>query len=71
MEYAKREITSKINSYFGYKFIREIKLQTFSAQSKKNKNLKVKFSINLKKRVNEIKNKDIRDSLSKLLDAAK
>ena len=73
VEYAKKEIMSKINSYFGYKFIREIKLQAFNIQSKKikNKNLKEKFSVNFKKRVNEIKNKDIRDSLSKLIDVVK
>jgi len=37
VEYAKREIISKINSYFGYKLIDEIRLQTFNVVSKKEK----------------------------------
>ena len=40
VEYSKRKIIDKINSYFGYKLIGEIKLQTFSPaiDNKKNKN---------------------------------
>ena len=30
IEYSKREIIDKINSYFGYKLINEIRLQTFN-----------------------------------------
>ena len=73
VEYSKREIINKINSYFGYKLVGEIRLQTFNSTNKKEKekntldNSPKKF----KEKINEIKNKDIRDSLSQLLDIAK
>ena len=47
VEYSKNEIINKINSYFGYKLINEVKLQTFNSLNKKNK-LKI-FIINLQK----------------------
>ena len=37
IEYSKKEIINKINSYFGYKLINEIILQTFNTKSKKRK----------------------------------
>ena len=37
IEYSKKEIIDKINSYFGYKLINEIKLQTFSSEINKKK----------------------------------
>ena len=73
VEYAKREIISKINSYFGYKLIDEIRLQTFNVVSKKEKerNTIDKSLKKFEKKINEIKNKDIRKSLSQLLNIAK
>ena len=72
-EYSKKEIINKINSYFGYKLINDIKLQTFNSVNikKKEKNILSKSSKKLKDKINEIKSKNIRDSLSRLLDAAK
>jgi len=75
VEYSKKDIINKINSYFGYQLISEIRLQTFSPISKKEKE-KEKNIINnspkkFDKKINEIKNKDIRDSLSQLLKMAK
>ena len=72
VEYSKKDIINKINSYFGYQLIGEIRLQTFSPINKKEKkniinNSPKKFD----KKINEIKNKDIRDSLSQLLKIAK
>ena len=73
VEYSKKDIINKINSYFGYQLISEIRLQTFSPISKKEKEKNIisnspkKFA----KKINEIKNKDIRDSLSQLLKIAK
>ena len=73
VEYSKKDIINKINSYFGYQLISEIRLQTFSPISKKEKEKNIiniapkKFD----KKINEIKNKDIRDSLSQLLKIAK
>ena len=73
VEYAKKEIINKINSYFGYQLINEIRLQTFSVVNKKEKetNIIKNVSKNFEKKINEIKNKDIRDSLSQLLKVAK
>ena len=73
IEYSKKEIIDKINSYFGYKLINEIRLQSFNQTDKKakKKNTLNKFSKKFKEKINKIKNKDIRDSLSQLLDIAK
>ena len=73
VEYSKKEIIDKINSYFGYKLISEIRLQTFNSVNKKEKekNIISKSSKKIKEKINEIKNQDLRYSLSQLLDAAK
>ena len=73
IEYSKKEIINKINSYFGYQLINEIKLQTFNSRIRKteNKNSLYKFSENFNKKINEIKNKNIRNSLSQLLKTIK
>ena len=57
IEYSKNEIINKINSYFGYRLINSIKLQTSGSNNKKNeKNKKAgKLSKNLKTQINEIK----------------
>ena len=53
--------------------ISEIKLQTSNSKSKKikNKNILNKFSKNFEKKINEIQNKNIRNSLFKLLKTIK
>ena len=73
IEYSKREIIDKINSYFGYKLINEIKLQTFNSEIKKtkNKNNLEKFSKNLQEKIEQIKSEGIKNSLSQLLKAIK
>ncbi len=73
IEYSKREIINKINSYFGYELINEIKLEAINFNSKKtkNKNELGKFSKNFEEKINEIKNKNIRNSLSQLLKTIK
>ena len=73
IEYSKKEIIDKINSYFGYKLINEIRLKAFNSADKKvkEKNTFNKLSKKFKEKINKIKNKDIRDSLSQLLDIAK
>ena len=72
-EYSKKKIINKINSYFGYKLIDQIRLQTYNSKRKKEKkqNILHKPSKIFEKKINEIKNKDIRDSLSQLLDIVK
>ena len=71
-EYSKKHIINKINSYFGYQLINEIRLQTFSPTSKKEreKNIVSESPKKFKKIINEIKNKYIRDSLSQLIKVA-
>ena len=73
VEYSKKDIINKINSYFGYQLISEIRLQTFSPKNKKEKekNIISNSPKKFEKKINEIKNKDIRDSLSQLLEIAK
>jgi len=71
IEYSKNEIISKINSYFGYKLISKIKLETFNKTINKNKNIFLKSSKNYEEKINKIKNKTIRDSLADLLKVAK
>ena len=71
IEYSKKEIINKINSYFGYKLINEIRLQTFSSVNRKEKKPINKYSKRMKEKIDEIKNKNIRDSLSQLLNTAK
>ena len=73
VEYSKKEIINKINSYFGYQLINEIRLQTFNSEIKKkeSRNTLGKFTKNFQKKVNEIKSKNIRNSLSQLLDVIK
>ena len=73
IEYSKKEIIDKINSYFGYRLINEVKLQTFNSEIKKIKKINTlnKFSKNFEKKVNEIENKNIRNSLSELINEIK
>ena len=73
IEYSKKKIMDKINSYFGYKLINEIKLQTFGTEINKKKEKKIigKFSKNLEGKINEIKSKSIKNSLSQLLKTIK
>ena len=72
VEYSKKEIINKINSYFGYRLINEIRLKTINSETKKikNNNILKKFSKNFEKKINEIKNKDIRNSLSQQIGRA-
>jgi len=73
IEYSKNDIINKINSYFGYRLINEVKLQTFSLKNQdgKNKNKRPEFSKKLNEKINKIKSKNIRNSLLKLLDSMK
>ena len=73
IEYSKKEIIDKINSYFGYKLIDEVKLQTFSPKTdkKKEKKRSRKFPSNFQEKINGIKNESIKNSLSQLLKVIK
>ena len=69
----KKKIMDKINGYFGYKLIDEIKLQTFGSEINKKREKKIigKFSKNLQEKINEVKSKSIKNSLSQLLKTIK
>ena len=70
VEYSKKEIINKINSYFGYNLIKEIRLESLNSEirKEKNKNKSNNFLKNTQKKIEEIKDKDIRNSLTKLLE---
>ena len=64
---------NKINSYFGYQLVNNIRLQALSSGSKKKKikNNSVNFSDKIIKKVLDIKSETIKNSLSKLMDSIK
>jgi hypothetical protein len=65
IEYGKQEIIDKINSFFGFKCIKEIKLKI--VQEKKISVNKVKINYNNK--LNNINNEGLKNSLNKLIEA--
>ena len=69
IEYSKNEIINKINSYFGYKLISDIKLQVFNSKyEKKNNNYTLnKLPKNFEKKINEIENKKLKNYLFQFL----
>jgi hypothetical protein len=73
VEYSKNEIMNKINSYFGYQLVNNIRLQALSSGSKKKKikNNSINFSDKIIKKVLDIKSETIKNSLSKLIDSIK
>ena len=73
VEYSKKEIINKINSYFGYNLISEIRLQALNSEINriKKKNTLNKFSKSFEKKIKEIKNKNIKKSLYQFLDVIK
>ncbi len=75
IEYSKNEIINKINSYFGYQLIGDIRLQTsnLKEQFTKNKNIKKVLlkEKELKNKINKIKNSNIKDSLLGLIKEIK
>ena len=70
VEYGKQEIIDKINSFFGFKCIKEVKLK-IAQERKKNKQklpmneIKKKYNNEL----NDIKNEGLKSSLNKLIVA--
>ena len=71
VEYKKQEIIDKINSFFGFKCIKEIKLKIVQKKlaSKKTKgSLKQNF-IRCSNKLDNIKNQELKKSLSKLIKA--
>ena len=75
IEYSKKQIIEKINSYFGYKLIDNIKLETFSSIGSKkidqNRSHTKNYSEKFKGQIESIDNKTIKNALYKLINATK
>ena len=68
LEYSKKNIMNKMNAYFGYEAVKNIKLNTFEGEYEKNK---IKKVVNATKRehikkIDNIKNDKIKKSLLEL-----
>jgi len=74
VEYSKDTIIRKINSYFGYNLIKNIKLETYNNKhiNKSKKQIMInQFSKNFEKKISEVKNENIKNSLIKLIKTIK
>ena len=73
LEYSKKKIIDKINSYFGYKLIDSVRLKSFNFEDTKvtKKSTLIDSYENFEKKINQIKSKNIKNSLSQLLKAVK
>ena len=74
VEYSKDTIIRKINSYFGYSLIKNIKLETYNNKhiNKSKKQIMInQFSKNFEKKISEVKNENIKNSLIKLIKTIK
>ena len=68
LEYSKKEIIKKINIFFGYNVVDEIKLKTFEGEFEKIKENKINNATKSKNinKINNIKNDKIKQSLLEL-----
>ena len=68
LEYSKKNIVNKINAYFGYEAVKNIKLNTFEGQYEKNIKKKVVNATKREhiKKIDNIKNDKIKKSLLEL-----
>ena len=74
IEYSKIEIINKLNSYFGYKAINNVKIEKIETKTKRFGKSNLIDEKNLKKyhnKISEIKSKNIKDALSKLINIIK
>ncbi len=70
MEYSKRDIINKMNSFFGYSVVEKLKFVSFDCEQeiviegkKSNKNIEIN---KYKKKINDVKNEKIKKSLIEL-----
>ena len=68
LEYSKKNIINKMNAYFGYEAVKNIKLNTFEGEYEKNKEKKVVNATKREhiKKIDNIKNDKIKKSLLEL-----
>ena len=70
VEYNKQEIIDKINSFFGFKCIKKIKLKVVQEKKLFKENLPLNESkLNYSNKLEDIKNKELKKKLNKLIDA--
>jgi len=70
IEYSKQEIIDKINSFFGFKCIKEVKLKIIQEKRIfKQKLSEVKTKKNYSNELNNINNIGLKNSLTKLIEA--
>jgi hypothetical protein len=70
VEYEKQEIIEKINSFFGFKCIKEVKLKVIHEKKTSKKKLTMnETKKNYNNELNNINNTDLKNSLSKLIEA--
>lgn len=71
VEYEKKQIIDKINSFFGYNCINEIKLKIVQEKVKtdSHKTSKIKDFSRVKERIEKIKNRNLKNSLTNLIKA--
>tara|TARA_B100001765_G_C19444903_1_gene311815 strand:- start:260 stop:745 length:486 start_codon:yes stop_codon:yes gene_type:complete len=71
IEFSKNIIIEKINSYFGYKILSDIRLKSFNSLNKRNNKKKLIISTKSKKKfaeyLNSLKNEKIKKSLTELI----
>ena len=71
IEYSKKEIIEKINSFFGYSCINKIilKIVTEKVKNRKNKFPRIKNLSKINQKIEEINNDELKSSLNNLLKA--
>jgi hypothetical protein len=71
IEYEKKEIIDKINSFFGYNCISKVALKIVEDKLKFNKKIfpKIKDFSKIEKKMNKVNNKDLKNSLNSFLKA--
>ena len=71
VEYKKQEIIDKVNSFFGFKCVKEIKLKIVQKKSatKETKEFSEKSFHKYTNKLDNIKNKELKKSLSRLIKA--
>ena len=70
IEYDKQEIIDKINSFFGFKCIKEVKLKVVREKKIYEKKIpENRIKINYDNKLKNVRNEGLKNSLNKLIDA--
>ena len=70
VEYGKQEIIDKINSFFGFKCIKEVKLKAVTERKKEKRNTQLNENKkNYNNKLENINNERLKKSLNKLMEA--